>query len=70
MNGRVLLAKIGPLFGLIGVFTFFAVAVRVHTGFNSFATWGNLQDIVIQTSIVGMAALGMTLIIVSGGMAG
>jgi ribose/xylose/arabinose/galactoside ABC-type transport system permease subunit len=68
MSGRALLARIGPLFGLIGVFTFFAIAVRVHTGFNSFATWGNLQDIVIQTSIVGMAALGMTLIIVSGGI--
>lgn len=68
MSVRALLGKIGPLLGLIGVYVFFALAVRIHTGYNSFATWGNLQTIVIQTAIVGMAALGMTVVIISGGI--
>ncbi len=68
MNGRSLLSKIGPLLGLIGVFVFFTIAVWVHTGRNSFATWDNLQTIIIQSAIVGMAALGMTIIIISGGI--
>src|SRR5436190_2858671 len=68
MSGRTLLSKMGPLLGLIGVFVFFTVAVWAHTGRNSFATWGNLQTIIIQSAIVGMAALGMTLIIISGGI--
>ena len=68
MSGRTLLSKMGPLLGLIGVFVFFTVAVWAHTGRNSFATWGNLQTIIIQSAIVGMAALGMTVIIISGGI--
>lgn len=68
MSGGRLLAKLGPLLGLIGVFVFFAIAVSAHTGRNSFATGGNLQTIALQSAIVGMAALGMTVIIISGGI--
>src|SRR5439155_2214501 len=68
MSGRALLAKIGPLLGLLAVFTFFFIAVWVHTGRNSFATRDNLQTIALQSAIVGMATLGMTMIIVSGGI--
>jgi ribose/xylose/arabinose/galactoside ABC-type transport system permease subunit len=68
MSARGLLAKIGPLLGLLGVFAFFTISVWAHTGRNSFATWGNLQTIIIQSAIVGMAALGMTIIIISGGI--
>jgi ribose/xylose/arabinose/galactoside ABC-type transport system permease subunit len=68
MSARMLLSKLGPLLGLIGVFLFFTIAVWVRSGHNSFATLGNLQTIALQSAIVGMATLGMTLIIISGGI--
>lgn len=68
MSGRSLLSRLGPLFGLAGVFLFFLIAVRSKTGLNLFATPGNLQTITLQSAIVGMAALGMTLIILAGGI--
>jgi ribose transport system permease protein len=68
VSARTLLRKIGPLLGLLSVFTFFTIAVAIHTGRNSFATAGNLQTVALQSAIVGMATLGMTLIIISGGI--
>ncbi|HVE42887.1 MAG TPA: ABC transporter permease [Planctomycetota bacterium] len=68
MSARPLLSKLGPLLGLIGVFLFFTIAVGIHTSRNSFATAGNVQTIALQSAIVGMATLGMTLIIISGGI--
>lgn len=68
MSGRGLLQRIGPLLGLAGVTLFFSVAVRVHSGHNGFATRDNVQTIALQSAIVGMAALGMTVIIISGGI--
>jgi ribose/xylose/arabinose/galactoside ABC-type transport system permease subunit len=65
---RDLLRRLGPFFGLIGVFLFFLILVWTHTGRNSFATAGNLQTIALQTAIVGMTALGMTIVIISGGI--
>ncbi|MBI3856863.1 MAG: ABC transporter permease [Planctomycetes bacterium] len=56
------------MLGLLGVFAFFLVAVWIHTGHNNFATRSNLQTIALQSSIVGMATLGMTMIIISGGI--
>jgi ribose/xylose/arabinose/galactoside ABC-type transport system permease subunit len=57
------LNTLGPLLGLIIVFAIFA-------GFapSSFRTWENLRMIARQTAIVGAAALGMTLVIISGGI--
>src|SRR5579862_3166744 len=68
MSGRAWIARLGPLLGLIGVFLFFLVAVWIRTGRNGFATQGNLQTIALQSAIVGMAALGMTMIILTGGI--
>lgn len=68
MNARGWIARLGPLIGLIGVFLFFLIAVWSKTGRNIFATPGNLQTIALQSAIVGMAALGMTMIILSGGI--
>ncbi len=68
MNARAWVVRLGPFLGLIGVFLFFVVAVRIHTGYNSFATTGTLQMIAVQTAIVGVATLGMTMIIISGGI--
>lgn len=54
---------LGPVAGLAVVFTLFAVNVP-----DSFLTVNNLETIARQTAIVGIAALGMTLVIVSGGI--
>lgn len=54
---------LGPVIGLILVFGFFALI-----GPDSFASSTNLETIARQTAIVGTAALGMTLIIISGGI--
>lgn len=58
-----LLQTLGPLAGLILIFTLFAVA-----GPESFSSLNNLETIARQTAIVGTAALGMTLIIIAGGI--
>jgi ribose transport system permease protein len=54
---------LGPLAGLAGIFTLFAII-----GPESFSSTSNLETIARQTAIVGSAALGMTLIIISGGI--
>jgi ribose transport system permease protein len=60
---RELLTRLGPLIGLAFVFALFA-ALRPRT----FLTTGNLELMLLQTAVVGIAALGMTLIIISGGI--
>jgi ribose/xylose/arabinose/galactoside ABC-type transport system permease subunit len=57
------LERLGPLAGLAAVAAYFAV-LRPET----FPTIDNLQIILIQTAVVGTAAIGMTLVIVSGGI--
>ncbi len=56
---------IGPFLGLIGLFLFFAIDSE-NGGF--FRDPSNLRIIIIQTVIVALGALGMTMIIVSGGI--
>lgn len=58
-----ILNTLGPLLGLVFVFTLFAVI-----GPESFSSLYNLETIARQTAIVGTAALGMTLIIIAGGI--
>ena len=64
-RGRVLhwLSALGPMIGLAAVFTLFAI-LRPET----FLTWSNIEVMLLQTAVVGTAALGMTLIIISGGI--
>jgi ribose/xylose/arabinose/galactoside ABC-type transport system permease subunit len=57
------LKRLGPLLGLGLVYLFF-----VLVGPEAFATIRTLETIARQTAIVGTAALGMTMIIVSGGI--
>jgi ribose/xylose/arabinose/galactoside ABC-type transport system permease subunit len=57
------LKRLGPLLGLGLVYLFF-----VLVGPEAFATVRTLETIARQTAIVGTAALGMTMIIVSGGI--
>jgi ribose/xylose/arabinose/galactoside ABC-type transport system permease subunit len=58
-----LLKKLGPLLGLVVVYLFFAIV-----GPDSFTSGRNLETIARQTAIVGTAALGMTMIIILGGI--
>jgi ribose/xylose/arabinose/galactoside ABC-type transport system permease subunit len=57
------LNRLGPAIGLALIFGFFAFA-----GPESFSSTRNLETIARQTAIVGMAALGMTLIMAMGGI--
>lgn len=67
MNPRVsrLLTALGPLIGLAFVVGLFSLSQEVRP---FFLTGGNFKIILTQTVIVATGALGMTLIIVSGGI--
>jgi ribose transport system permease protein len=60
-----LLEKAGPFLGLILVILFFSLPAETR---DSFPTFHNFKIIFTQTVIVGIGALGMTMIIVSGGI--
>jgi ribose transport system permease protein len=60
---KKLLIKAGPLAGLIIVLLLFSVLAP-----DGFLSAYNLKTIITQTVIVGIAALGMTLIIIAGGI--
>jgi ribose transport system permease protein len=62
---RQLLTLLGPFFGLLLVLTIFSLKPDVRA---VFLTGGNFKIIFTQTVIVAIGALGMTLIIVSGGI--
>ena len=55
--------RLGPLIGLVFVVALFAM-LRPRT----FLTAGNFQIMLLQTAVVATAALGMTMIIISGGI--
>ena len=67
MNPRLsrLLSSLGPLLGLVFVIGLFSLSSEVRP---FFLTGGNFKIILTQTVIVAVGALGMTLIIVSGGI--
>ena len=57
------LSTLGPLIGFVAVYLFFALI-----GPDSFTSIRTLETIARQTAIVGTAALGMTLVIILGGI--
>ena len=59
----VWLNRVGPLLGLLFVYGLFAVL-----GPESFTSVRNLETIARQTAVVGTAALGMTMVIIAGGI--
>ena len=63
MNRRRLLETGGPILGLLGVLLVFGILVGP-----AFFRGANLELMARQTAIVATAALGMTLVIVSGGI--
>ncbi len=62
---RQLLSIIGPFLGLLLVIGIFSIKSEVR---EVFLTGGNFKIILTQTVIVAIGALGMTIIIVSGGI--
>jgi ribose transport system permease protein len=57
------LVSFGPFFGLVAVTALFA-----SLEWSTFATWDNFAIVFQQTAVIGIAALGMTLVIVAGGI--
>jgi ribose/xylose/arabinose/galactoside ABC-type transport system permease subunit len=62
-HGTVWLNRLAPLLGLFLVYAFFSILTP-----DSFLTGQNMETILRQTTITGIAALGMTMIIISGGI--
>ena len=58
-----LIGKLGTFLGLVFVVILFSVLRK-----DTFPTFDNFELIMLQTAVVGTAALGMTMIIVSGGI--
>ncbi len=58
-----ILNNAGPLFGLLAIYILFVII-----GPPSFSSPLNIETILRQTTIVGAAALGMTLVIIAGGI--
>jgi ribose/xylose/arabinose/galactoside ABC-type transport system permease subunit len=57
------LKQLGPVVGLVFVFALFAILTP-----GKFANASNFQLMLLQTAVVGTAALGMTTVIISGGI--
>jgi len=57
------LGKFGPVLGLAVVWCLFALLVG-----SDFTAWGNQRLMLLQTAVVGTAAIGATLVIISGGI--
>src|SRR5437868_1225103 len=58
---------LGPLLGLGVVVLFFSLS-DFFFGHRTFVSIDNLRTILVQTSTVAVAALGMTLVIIAGGI--
>src|SRR4051812_1944966 len=61
-------AHFGPLLALLLVFAFFAVVDSFQSGGGQFLSLRNLQAMLISSAPVVIAALGMTVVIISGGI--
>jgi len=62
-SGLSLLSKFGPFLGLILVYLLFVII-----GPDNFSSMRNLETIARQATIVGIASLGMTMVIILGGI--
>ncbi len=58
----------GLMLALVGIFAFFWWQVTDPQGHHTFANVANLQTLARQATIVSLAALGMTFVIISGGI--
>jgi ribose transport system permease protein len=64
-TAKLVLAKAGPFLGLLVVIVLFSIPGETR---EFFLTYHNFKTIFTQTVIVAIGALGMTMIIVSGGI--
>src|SRR6185436_4664464 len=64
-TAKKILAKAGPFLGLLVVIALFSIPGETR---EFFLTYQNFKTIFTQTVIVAVGALGMTMIIVSGGI--
>jgi ribose transport system permease protein len=64
-TAKIVLAKAGPFLGLLVVIVLFSIPTETR---EFFLTYHNFKTIFTQTVIVAIGALGMTMIIVSGGI--
>jgi len=67
-SGKRLLAAAGPLLALILVVLFFAIADAMQGGVGNFVSVGSVRLVGVQSVKVAIAALGMTMIIIAGGI--
>src|SRR5690242_6145448 len=67
-TGALLRTVLGPFLALVFVVGVFAVADNLQSDGGRFATLRNAQNVLVQSATVAMAALGMTMIIISGGI--
>src|SRR4051812_15150572 len=72
-NGRnkawtLLVGRLGPFLTLAAVFLFFAVADALQPSGGQFLSLRNLQAMLISSAPVMTAALGMTVVIIAGGI--
>ena len=58
----------GPTLGLIGVLALFLVLIGIKKELGSFLSLGNLNVLIHEQTIKGIIALGMLLVIISGGI--
>ncbi len=65
---RRMLTAAGPLVALLLVIAFFAIADAVQGGVGNFFSIGSVRLVGVQSVKVAIAALGMTLIIIAGGI--
>jgi ribose/xylose/arabinose/galactoside ABC-type transport system permease subunit len=65
---KSLIGQLGPLLALVFVFIFFAVADAMQPDGGRFSSLRNLQAMLISSAPVVTAALGMTVVIIAGGI--
>src|SRR4051812_38651697 len=64
----LLTGQLGPLFALLLVFCFFAIGDSAQDGGGQFLTLRNLQTMLAASAPIVVAGLGMTIIIIAGGI--
>ena len=67
-GGDLLRTVLGPFLALVFVVGVFTIADNLQTDGGRFATLQNAQNVLVQSATVAVAALGMTMIIISAGI--
>src|SRR4051794_34524102 len=65
---NLLASQFGPLLALMLVFCFFAICDMAQENGGRFLSLRNLQSMLIASAPVAVAALGMTVVIIAGGI--